>query len=273
MESGRVALLAAVWAVLTAVWAGSAAAALPAAGLERTCAEQAARYEQTYGIPARLLDAISKVESGRWDDDRRVTVAWPWTVTARGNGKYFPSKAAAIAEVRRLKAAGVTNIDVGCMQVNLQYHPDAFASLDEAFDPASNVAYAARFLKGLYGATNHWPTAASYYHSQTPSLAAEYRQRLMKVWADEGHDGDEDSNTRVASLAPAPRASPWPPRPALSPRGEATRAEWGTQIAAAHEEARRIADAYRQAHLAEYQLRRAQMIARRRAAGLPPSGY
>ena len=25
-------------------------------------------------------------------------------------------------------------------------------------------------------------TAAAYYHSQTPSLAAEYRQKLEKVW-------------------------------------------------------------------------------------------
>ena len=272
MKTRRMAWVAALWVALAAVWAAPAAAALPAAGAERACADQAARYEQTYGIPSRLLDAISKVESGRWDEDRRVTVAWPWTVTARGNGKYFPSKAEAVAEVRRLKAAGVSSIDVGCMQVNLQYHPDAFGSLDEAFDPASNVAYAARFLKGLYGATSHWPTAASYYHSQTPSLAAEYRERLMKVWNGEG-GGDEDGDTRVASLSPIPHAPPLRPRPPLSPRVEAMREEWRTQAVNAHEEARRIADAYRQARLAEYQLRRTQMIERRRAAGLSPTGY
>jgi hypothetical protein len=34
---------------------------------------------------------------------------------------------------------GIEVIDVGCMQVDLYYHPDAFA-LDAAFDPATSVA-------------------------------------------------------------------------------------------------------------------------------------
>ncbi len=35
------------------------------------------------------------------------------------------------------------------MQVNLGYHPEAFASLEAAFDPRRNVAYATRFLLEL----------------------------------------------------------------------------------------------------------------------------
>jgi hypothetical protein len=260
---------AALVSALVSAGAGPAAAALPGGAADHLCADQTGRFEQAYGIPPQLLDAISKVESGRWDDVRRATVAWPWTVTAEGNGKYFPSKAEAIAEVRRLKAAGVHNIDVGCMQVNLQYHPDAFASLDEAFDPPSNIAYAARFLKGLYGATNHWPTAAAYYHSQTPSLAAAYRERLMKVW--QGHGGE--GRTEMASLAPIPHQPPLKPRPSLSPRVEEMRNAYRAREAAMHDDARRIADAYRLARLAEYQLRRGQMMDRRRAAGLSADGY
>ena len=37
---------------------------------------------------------------------------------------------------------GVRLMDVGCMQVNLQMHPDAFPSLDAAFDPAAIRAHA-----------------------------------------------------------------------------------------------------------------------------------
>ncbi|MDZ7712446.1 MAG: hypothetical protein U5L06_04740 [Rhodovibrio sp.] len=70
---------------------------------------------------------------------------------AEGRGRYLPSKAAAIAEVRDLQARGVSNIDVGCMQVNLHWHGDAFESLEQAFDPAYNVAYAAAFLLDLAG--------------------------------------------------------------------------------------------------------------------------
>src|SRR3546814_15246449 len=68
---------------------------------------------------------------------------------AEGRGRFLPSKAAAIEEVRRLQARGIRNIDVGCLQVNLHYHPDAFASLETAFDPEANAAYAADFLVRL----------------------------------------------------------------------------------------------------------------------------
>jgi hypothetical protein len=71
------------------------------------------------------------------------------------------------------------------MQVNLMYHPDAFRSLDQAFDPASNTRYAARFLNQLYAQTNDWKQAAALYHSATPQLGADYRRRVLAVWPEE----------------------------------------------------------------------------------------
>jgi len=246
---GKVAALAVL--ALTAL----PARAVPPLAPDNLCAAETNAAERGYGIPAGLLHSISIVESGRYDSAQKATIAWPWTVMAEGQGRYLPSKTEAIAEVRRLKARGVQNIDVGCMQVNLRYHPDAFASLDEAFDPAANVGYAARFLKGLFGATGHWPTAASYYHSQTPSLAAEYRERLMKVW-----NGSGAAETRLASVS---RVAPVPHMPPLkqvpgAPQVEEARKAWRQQVQASRDEAARIADAYRSARLAEYQLRRAR---------------
>ena len=66
---------------------------------------------------------------------------------------FFPTREAAIAEVRQLRADGMRLIDVGCMQINLHHHPNAFASLEEAFDPLSNARYAAQFLTELRSAT------------------------------------------------------------------------------------------------------------------------
>jgi hypothetical protein len=232
--------------------AAQASPALPAIDGQSLCAAHTQATETRYGIPPHLLDAISIAESGRWDGARHASVAWPWTVSSGGDGKYFPTKGEAIAEVRRLKAAGVRNIDVGCMQVNLMYHPEAFASLEEAFDPPSNVAYAARFLKGLYEATNHWMTAAAYYHSQTPSLAAEYRHKLEKIW-------DNMAGTEVA-MASRPATPPQAPKPSLSGKVDDMRAAWKSRSADMESESRRIADAYRQAQLAEYMLRRQKMI-------------
>ncbi len=51
------------------------------------------------------------------------------------------------------------------------------------------------------------------------------------------------------------------------------RATWHARSVALHGEAQQIAAAYRQARLAEYQLRRSRMVEWRRSAGLSADGY
>ncbi len=146
------------------------------------CAAETAAMERRDGIPRHLLTAISLAESGRWDGASRANVAWPWTVTAEGRGRYFDSRAEALAEVEILITQGVRNIDVGCMQVNLLYHGGAFDSLEEAFDPRANTAYAATYLKAMYQTTGNWLQAAGYYHSTTPELNVPYMQKVIGLW-------------------------------------------------------------------------------------------
>lgn len=213
-------------------------AARPAAAETDLCAAEAAAQERAGGIPSRLLHAISLAETGRWDDERRASFAWPWTVTAEGEGRFLPSRQAAIAEVRSLQARGVRNIDVGCMQVNLQHHPDAFANLDEAFDPRSNVAYAARFLKDLRADAGSWTTAAAHYHSHTPHLAAAYRAKILRLW-----QGQETTATAPAITARAAENT-------------ARREQVRQQTQQERDEARTAAETYRAARMAEYAARR-----------------
>lgn len=175
-------LLAAVIALVLVV-PGSARAQSAKADAWKICeaavaAAEAARAE----LPDHLLNALAKVESGRWHDGRSARVAWPWTVMAEGEGRYLPSKAAAIAEVRQLQARGVANIDVGCMQVNLHWHGDAFVSLAQAFDPAHNVAYAAAFLLDLHASEGSWTRAIGLYHSHTPRYSGPYRLKIFRAW-------------------------------------------------------------------------------------------
>jgi len=153
----------------------------PAANL---CGPIVAAAEHAQGIPARMLTAISLAESGRRDDGSGEIIAWPWTINAEGEGRFFATKAAAVAAVKKLRARGVTSIDVGCMQVNLHHHPDAFASLEDAFDPEHNVAYAAQFLKELKDDTRSWTMAIGYYHSTTRELNMPYRNKVYRLWAD-----------------------------------------------------------------------------------------
>ncbi len=147
----------------------------------RQCRAAIAAAERGFAIPAGMLAAIGRVESGRRTADGSVD-PWPWSIDADGIGSVLASKPAAIEAVRALQARDVRSIDVGCLQVNLLQHPDAFASLEQAFDPAANASFAARFLVQLHAQTGDWPAAAALYHSATPALAAEYRRKVMAAW-------------------------------------------------------------------------------------------
>ena len=173
-----------------------------------SCGRLTDRAERAYGLPTHLLTAISKVESGRWHAASGAIFAWPWTVTAGGEGRFLPSKKAAIAEVERLRARGVRNIDVGCMQVNLGYHPKAFASLEEAFDPQRNVAYATRFLRDLKARWGSWTRAVGNYHSNTPALSGRYRVKVFRaLYAEKHRVAKARRATRLAALEAKRRAA------------------------------------------------------------------
>lgn len=144
------------------------------------CRLAAERAEKTYQVKKNLLVTIASVESGRWDEERGERVAWPWTVQANGRGKYYATKAEAVAAVKELQRQGITNVDVGCMQINLKYHGEAFNSLEEAFDPQNNVNYSAAFLKKMQEKNRNWQKTAMHYHSKNPDKGATYKDRLEK---------------------------------------------------------------------------------------------
>lgn len=183
--------------------AGAAAAQSAPAAL---CRSAIAAAELGRRIPDEFLSAIAKVESGRPVDGR--VVPWPWTINAEGVGSFFASKEDAIAAVLSLQARGVKSIDVGCMQVNLQQHPEAFRSLEQAFDPAANAEFAAGLLVSLFIQAGSWPLAAAAYHSQTPTLGAAYQRQVLAAWA-------QPDRPNAASAPPAHHAMQAAPSSAL----------------------------------------------------------
>ncbi len=176
---------AAAVAALLAVPAGAMASATPADPLlegARLCTQYFAQAERQQSIPTHLLAAIATTESGRYHPGLGMSVPWPWTINVEGKGYYFNSKAEAMAEAKRLLGKGSRSIDVGCMQVNLKHHPDAFSDLNQAFDPETNVAYAATFLRSNYASLGDWAKATAAYHSRTPRFGQEYLSRIEKSW-------------------------------------------------------------------------------------------
>ena len=196
------------------------------------CRTAIADAERAQDLPPHLLAAIGRVESGRRDPQSGRWTPWPWTIDVEGQGTFLPNKAAAIEAVQALQARGIQSIDVGCVQINLLYHRDAFASLQQAFDPQLNAAYGARFLRALFRRTQDWRRAVGLYHSATTTLADNYRRKVMAAWpgavaeappVDPVHvlarawaatldDPSEASGATVwaAQFVPAPIASPAP---------------------------------------------------------------
>ncbi|MGG5886914.1 hypothetical protein ACLF3G_07205 [Falsiroseomonas sp. HC035] len=141
------------------------------------CARAIAAAEARSGIPDGLLLAIARVESGRARPGGG-TAPWPFALNAGGEGLFPESAAEAVETVQALRAAGRRSIDVGCMQVNLVYHPEAFLDLATAFDPQVNVAYAVRFLRELRGRTGSWAEAVAQYHSMEPGRGLAYHTKV-----------------------------------------------------------------------------------------------
>jgi hypothetical protein len=146
------------------------------------CEAAIANAEATTKLPARVLNAIALRESGRLDPDTGRWRPWPWTINVEGIGHFYDSKAEAVAAVQSIQAAGEPSVDVGCMQVNLMHHPFAFGSVDDAFDPTHNAAYAGRFLTELFASSGDWGTAIAAYHSRTPGVGEPYRDQVVATW-------------------------------------------------------------------------------------------
>lgn len=167
----------------------------PASAQEVGCPEALDAAATRYGVPVELMLAVGRVESG----------LSPFAINAAGIAHFAENAESAIAFVEAQRSAGVRSIDVGCGQVNLAWHPDAFADLESAFDPETNADYAAAFLSELHDRTGTWRQAAAHYHSTTPALQDAY---LARVDAALRSIAGGEMPAYFASIAPA--AGPGP---------------------------------------------------------------
>ena len=205
-------------------------AASSSGGAFSGCESAIAAAAAANDVPQDILMAIGMVESG----------LAPWVLNAEGTPYFLDNKADAVAQLTALQAEGIESIDVGCMQINQRWHPDAFATAEDAFDPAKNADYAARFLRSLYGLSNQsWADAVAYYHSsaqryQRPYLCA-VAARLEEMGSPialECQPVDELDLPAVADSTPRPSGGGAAPDPAgpqhmvrVAPAREADRRE------------------------------------------------
>jgi hypothetical protein len=193
-------------ALIAVLAAGTAAASIPANGpdLGSVCLAVADAAADAAGIPRPVLRALTRTETGR--SRGGALQPWPWTVNMEGAGHWFDTRAEALAFVEREQARGARSFDVGCFQINHRWHGQHFASVDAMFDPATNAAYAARFMRELFAETGDWSRAAGFYHSRTPEFVERYRTRFDRLLA------AAEGETGITAAAPAEGPVKPPPK-------------------------------------------------------------
>jgi hypothetical protein len=184
---------------------------LPANPGPDLCGPAVARASASHNLPPGLLNAIAMVESGRLNPRTGNIKPWPWTIDANGTGYMYATEQAAEQAAASFEASGITSLDIGCLQVNLAQHPDAFQNLAQAFDPASNANYAASFLTSLQQKFADWPQAIAAYHSQTPALGGPYEARVYAQWQNAG--AAPMALAAAGTAANGQTVTPWPVAP------------------------------------------------------------
>lgn len=147
----------------------------------KKCSGMFSYFEKRHNLPKDILHSISLQESRKPHSKHKIGVVWPWTINVEGKGYHFKTKKEAIKFVKEEMRDGKTSIDIGCMQINLKHHPDAFTSLDQAFSPIKNIAYAAQLLRNHYTRLGCWNKAIGEYHSKTGDRAKNYQDSVIKI--------------------------------------------------------------------------------------------
>ncbi len=165
-----------------------------AADPSELCHSAAQQAASESGVPLQLLQALMLTETGRARGDGGLE-PWPWALNRGGKSLWFTTRAEALTYLETALQEGVTNIDIGCFQLNWRWHGDAFASPDAMLQPAANADYAARLVARLHAKTGDWMTAAAAYHSSTPAYAERYMARFGPIYAALG--GEEPDAPRA----------------------------------------------------------------------------
>ena len=124
---------------------------------ESVCKRLIPPIAKEVGVPASLLKAIAYVESEYQ----------PYALNHQGKSLSFTTPGEAFAYVETQLEAGDTALDIGCMQIHWKAHQNAIQDPKHLLNPAFNIRYAAKFLKGLYQELGTWSRAVSAYHSRT----------------------------------------------------------------------------------------------------------
>lgn len=160
---------------------------------DMSCDRAASLVENSLDIPQGLLIAIARVESNNQ----------PFAVNVNGLTVSFSRQELAVDAVKTMLKSGAfgrrPHVDIGCFQINLGWHSDAFPSIEAGFDPVTNGLAAGLFLREIHAKTGNWHDAVARYHAASQA-GTRYAEAVFRKY--EGHSGQ-----KATGYYPAPEAS------------------------------------------------------------------
>lgn len=95
-----------------------------------------------------------------------------------------PGKSVKVGQAR-IRQLWVVNTDIGIAQVNYRFHGVTRARVQQWFDPAYNLNYAASLIATHKKGGRSDLDAAADYHSKTASVRAIYMKKLLPIYQSE----------------------------------------------------------------------------------------
>ncbi len=154
-----------------------------------TCAEAEAqnslwkRVADAYRLEPEMLYAIALQESRRLWQDQTVR-PWPWTLHVKPHGAfYFESYDEAANQLARfITEDGLTNIDIGIMQINWKYHSHRIADPARLLLPENNLRIGATILReNLDRVGGDVKRAVGLYFSSDPAKSESYAESVLSI--------------------------------------------------------------------------------------------
>jgi len=133
------------------------------------CEAEMITAAQHFNVPLGVLYAVGLTETGR------KSSLQPYALNIGGKAVFAQSEQEALRNFYAARKRGIKLIDLGCMQINHHYHGHNFVSTKAMLNPATNVAYAAKFLADLYQREGSWTLAVARYHAGPNNNPAQKR--------------------------------------------------------------------------------------------------
>jgi YHS domain-containing protein len=173
-----------------------------------------------------IIWAVSKTESTYRGQP------WPWSINLNGKSYYFKDRKALNRFLDKTPKHKRKQIDIGCMQLNYQYHGWKFKNIKDMADPQKNMIFGSLYLyelflkekirqlkkkvknpkKSILHDYQLWGIAVGKYHSKTQKRGRKYAQNVMRHIAHQPSlrkdDDLENAKERVRKPPPKPQKIP-----------------------------------------------------------------